>query len=120
MTSADEPTVEGDRTKARADALLSEEEEAGSDDPLAQAEAILEESDEREVDRVDPPGQGVEHRRSEDTVDDRSSPEAVSRRTRRAAARCRRGSARRSAAGTPENAFRMVRHECGQSDDTCG
>ena len=58
-----------DRIKARAEALSPEEEEAGSDDPLAQAAAILEESDEREFDRVDPPGQGVEHRRSEDTVD---------------------------------------------------
>ena len=58
-----------DRIKARAEALLPEEEEAGSDDPMAQAAAILEESDEREFDRVDPPGQGVEHRHSEDTVD---------------------------------------------------
>jgi hypothetical protein len=58
-----------DRINARAEALLSEEEEAGSDDPQAQAAAILEESDEREFDRVDPPGQGVEHRHSEDTVD---------------------------------------------------
>jgi hypothetical protein len=58
-----------ERVQARADALLPEEQEAGSDDPLAQAEAILEESDEREDDRVDPPGQPVEHRRSEDTVE---------------------------------------------------
>jgi hypothetical protein len=58
-----------DRIKARAEALFPEEEEAGSDDPIAQAAAILEESDEREFDRVDPPGQGVEHRRSEDTVE---------------------------------------------------
>ena len=58
-----------ERIKARAEALLPEEEEAGSDDPVAQAAAILEESDEREFDRVDPPGQGVEHRRSEDTVE---------------------------------------------------
>jgi hypothetical protein len=74
MTLADEPTVEGDRAKARADALLSEEVEAGSDDPLAQAEAILEESDEREDDRVDPPGQGVEHRTSAETVDPEDQP----------------------------------------------
>jgi hypothetical protein len=74
MTSADEPTVEGDRAKARADALLSEEAEAGSDDPLAQAEVILEESDAREDDRVDPPGQGVEHRTSADTVDPPDQP----------------------------------------------
>ena len=58
-----------DRIKARAEALLPEEEEAGSDDPEAQAAAILEESDEREFERDDPTGQGLEHRRSEDTVD---------------------------------------------------
>jgi hypothetical protein len=74
MTSADEPTIEGDRAKARADELLSEEVEAGSDDPLAQAEAILEESDEREENRVDPPGQGVEHRTSAETVDPEDQP----------------------------------------------
>jgi hypothetical protein len=74
MTSADESTGEGDRAKARADELLTEELEAGSDDPLAQAEAILEESDAREDDRVDPPGQGVEHRTSADTVDPEDQP----------------------------------------------
>jgi len=58
-----------DRIKARAEALLPEEEEAGSDDPIAQATAILEESDEREFELDDPTGQGLEHRRSEDTVD---------------------------------------------------
>jgi hypothetical protein len=58
-----------ERIKARADALLPEEEEAGSDDPVAQAAAILEESDEREFELDDPTGQGLEHRRSEDTVD---------------------------------------------------
>jgi hypothetical protein len=63
------PDEDLDRAEARAESLLPEEVEAGSDDPLAQAEAILEESDEREEDRVDPPGQPVEHRRSEDTVD---------------------------------------------------
>jgi hypothetical protein len=66
---------EQERIHARADALLPEEEEAGSDDPVAQAAAILEESDEREFDRVDPPGQGVEHRHSEDTVDPPDEPE---------------------------------------------
>ncbi len=60
---------DADRVQARADALFPEEQEAGSDDPLAQAAAILDESDEREDDRVDPPGQPVEHRRSEDTVE---------------------------------------------------
>ncbi len=58
-----------ERIKARAEALLPEEEEAGSDDPVAQAAAILEESDEREFERDDPTGEGLEHRRSEDTVD---------------------------------------------------
>jgi hypothetical protein len=58
-----------DRIKARAEALTPEEEEAGSDDPVAQATAILEESDEREFERNDPTGEGIEKRRSEDTVD---------------------------------------------------
>ncbi len=58
-----------ERVKARADALLPEEQEAGSDDPMAQAAAILEESDEREFERDDPTGQGLERRRSEDTVE---------------------------------------------------
>jgi hypothetical protein len=58
-----------DRIRARADALLPEEEEAGSDDPEAQAAAILEESDEREFERDDPSHAGLEQRRSEDTVD---------------------------------------------------
>jgi hypothetical protein len=57
------------RAATRADALLPEEVEAGTDDALAQAEAILDESDARQADRADPPGQGVEHRRSEDTVE---------------------------------------------------
>ena len=58
-----------ERIKARAEALLPEEEEAGSDDPVAQATAILEESDEREFERDDPTGEGLERRRSEDTVE---------------------------------------------------
>jgi hypothetical protein len=58
-----------ERVQARADGLLPEEEEAGSDDPIAQASAILEESDEREFERDDPTGQGLERRRSEDTVE---------------------------------------------------
>jgi ssDNA-binding replication factor A large subunit len=66
----DEPTAPDDeRIKARAESLLPEEEEAGSDDPVAQAAAILEESDEREFERDDPTGQGLERRRSEDTVE---------------------------------------------------
>jgi hypothetical protein len=58
-----------ERVQSRADSLLAEEREAGSDDPTAQAEAILAESDARTEDRVDPPGQPVEHRESEDTVE---------------------------------------------------
>jgi hypothetical protein len=58
-----------ERIRARADELLTEEQQAGSDDPEAQAAAILEESDEREFERDDPTGQGLERRRSEDTVD---------------------------------------------------
>jgi hypothetical protein len=58
-----------ERIQARAEALLPEEEEAGSDDPIAQAAAILEESDEREFARDDPNAPGLEQRRSEDTVD---------------------------------------------------
>ena len=61
--------TDDERIKARAEALLPEEEEAGSDDPVAQAAAILEESDEREFERDDPTGQGLERRRSEDTVE---------------------------------------------------
>lgn len=57
------------RVQSRADALTTEEREAGSDDPFAQAEEILEESDERTADRVSPPGKPVEHRHSEDTVE---------------------------------------------------
>ena len=49
-----------ERVKARAESLSPEELEAA---------AILEESDARETNRVDPPGQSVEHRRSEDTVE---------------------------------------------------
>ena len=58
-----------DRIKARAEGLLAEEEGAGSDDPVAQAAAILDESDEREFERDDPTGEGLERRRSEDTVE---------------------------------------------------
>jgi len=63
------PDEVDDRIKARSEALLPEEEEAGSDDPVAQAAAILEESDEREFERDDSTGEGLEQRRSEDTVE---------------------------------------------------
>jgi hypothetical protein len=57
------------RVRSRADALLPEEKEAGSENPYAQAEEILAESDERTEDRIAPPGKPVEHRHSEDTVE---------------------------------------------------
>ncbi len=63
-------TPDPERVRHRAEDLLPEEQEAGSDDPVAQAEEILAESDERTDDREDPAGsQPVEHRHSEDTVD---------------------------------------------------
>jgi len=52
------------RAAQRADQLLPEEREAGSDDPEAQAEAILEDSDERSASRDAAPGSIVEHRTS--------------------------------------------------------
>ena len=63
----DEP--DSKRVQGRADALLPEEVEAGSDNPRAQAEEILADSDARSADRVAPPGPAVEHRQSEDTVE---------------------------------------------------
>jgi hypothetical protein len=57
------------RVQGRADALLPEEREAGSDNPEAQAEEILAESDERTAGRIPPGGKPVERRQSEDTVD---------------------------------------------------
>ena len=57
------------RVQDRADALLPEEREAGSRDPVAQAEAILTESDERTADRIAPSGQPVERGHSEDNVE---------------------------------------------------
>jgi hypothetical protein len=69
MTIPEDLEPEDARVHARAEALTPEEIAAGTDDPEAQAAAILKESDEREEDRVDPPGPAVEHRHSEDTVD---------------------------------------------------
>jgi hypothetical protein len=57
------------RVQKRADALLPEERNRGSDDPSVQAEEILAESDTRTDDRVSPPGKPVERRHSEDTVE---------------------------------------------------
>ncbi len=64
---ADKPDPE--RVQNRADALLPEEQEVGSDDPAAQAEQILADSDARSAHRAQPPGESVEHRRSQDTVE---------------------------------------------------
>jgi ssDNA-binding replication factor A large subunit len=57
-----------ERVKRRAE-LLPEEEQAGSDDPVAQADAILEDSEERTLDRDAAPDSVVERRTSEETVD---------------------------------------------------
>jgi hypothetical protein len=57
------------RVQGRADALLPEEREAGSDNPEAQAEEILAESDARTADRIPPGDKPIERRRSEDTVE---------------------------------------------------
>ncbi len=67
VTMTKEPDPQ--RVQQRADQLTADELKVGSDDPEAQAEEILLESDERTDDRVSPPGQPVEHRHSEDTVD---------------------------------------------------
>jgi len=64
----DKPDPE--RVQKRADSLTTEEQEAGSDDPIAQAEEILAESDARTDDRVSPPGKPVEHGHSDDNVDE--------------------------------------------------
>ena len=54
----------------RAEELLPEEAEAGSDDPRAEAEEILAESEARIDDREEQLADGeAERRRSEDTVD---------------------------------------------------
>jgi hypothetical protein len=64
---SDEPDPQ--RVRGRAEALLPEEREAGSDDPEAQAHEILADSDARTDDRASPPGKAIERRQSEDTVD---------------------------------------------------
>jgi hypothetical protein len=58
-----------ERAASRADALLPEEEAAGSDDPQVQADAILEESDARSEDRSASPGTVVEHRTSDEATE---------------------------------------------------
>jgi hypothetical protein len=63
------PDEDDKRVQGRADALLPEEQEAESDDPVAQAGQILAESDAR-LDHGKVPGEKpVERRQSEDTVE---------------------------------------------------
>jgi hypothetical protein len=67
-----ERTEEPDRSlvEQRAEELLPEEIEAGSDDPKAEAEEILAESEDRTDRREEQLADGeAEHRHSEDTVD---------------------------------------------------
>jgi hypothetical protein len=63
----DEP--DSKRVQSRADTLLPEEQEAGSDDPQLQAETILAESDARAAYRRIPEAAPIERRTSEDTVE---------------------------------------------------
>ena len=58
-----------DQVDTRADGLLPEEQQAGSDDPEAQAEQILEESEQRTFGRDAAPSTHLEQRTSEETVD---------------------------------------------------
>ena len=59
-----------ERVQKRSDSLTSEEQDAGSSDPIAQAEEILADSDARNDDRVSPPGKPVEHGQSDDNVEE--------------------------------------------------
>ena len=59
--------VDDERVQQRQE-LTAEEQQAGSDDPVAQARAILEDSEERTLDRDASPGTFLESRQSEDTV----------------------------------------------------
>jgi hypothetical protein len=56
------------RVQNRAENLLPEEQEVGSDDPAAQAEQILAESDARTEHTATPGDKPIEHRESQDTV----------------------------------------------------
>ena len=57
------------RVRSRADQLLPEEQDAGTDDAEAQASTILQESNERQEDRNAAPSTVLEHRASEDTTE---------------------------------------------------
>ncbi|HLL64295.1 MAG TPA: hypothetical protein VK453_00955 [Micromonosporaceae bacterium] len=61
--------TDSDRATRRAAHLLPEEQDVGSDDPVAQADAILADSDIREADVEAAPDSFLEHRRSEQTVE---------------------------------------------------
>lgn len=61
--------IDDKRVEARAEALLPEEQEAESDDPLAQAGQILEESDARLAAKGTPGDAPIEHRQSQDSVE---------------------------------------------------
>jgi hypothetical protein len=65
----DDEIPDDKRVEARADALLPEEQEAESDDPITQAAQILAESDARLEDRITPGDAPIERRQSEDTVE---------------------------------------------------
>lgn len=63
-----EEPVHNERVESRADHLLPEEQQAGSDDAYAQAEAILDESDIRERDQRVAPDTVLERHTSDETV----------------------------------------------------
>jgi hypothetical protein len=62
------PRKDPDPVESRAEALLPEEQRAGSDDPVAQAQRVLEDSEARTLDRNAAPGTVREARTSEETV----------------------------------------------------
>jgi len=66
---------EPDRVESRAEALLPEEQRAGSDDPVAQAKRLLEDSEARTLDRNAAPGTVREERTSEETVEPPDGPQ---------------------------------------------
>ena len=65
-SEGDNPGPSGRQVRERSELTVTEQA-AGSDDPVAQATAILTDSDERS--RLPRTADGVEHRRSEDTVE---------------------------------------------------
>jgi hypothetical protein len=65
---------EPERVQRRSAHLLPEERAAGTGDPAAQAEQILADSDSREAYREPAPDLRIDHRRSEETVDEDAQP----------------------------------------------